>query len=171
MQERLQDEWHNGRLGSEAYHSISTIYRSARRSVARLINAEEYEITLTDNTGEGVNIISYGFDWHAGDEVITTNREHIGALAPLYQLRDRFGIVIRFADLGPQADRPISEAVEELITARTRLVVLSHVTWTTGTVLDVHAVSLVAHHRGIPVLIDGAQVGRQYSGRCQGPRH
>ena len=85
MQERLQDEWNNGRLGSEAYQSISTIYRSARRSVARLINAEEYEITLTDNTGEGVNIISYGFDWHAGDEVITTNREHIGALAPLYQ--------------------------------------------------------------------------------------
>jgi L-cysteine/cystine lyase len=157
MQERLQDEWENGRLGSEAYQNISTIYRSARQAVARLINAEEYEVTLTDNTGEGANIISYGFNWRAGDEVITTNREHIGALAPLYQLRDRFGIVIRFADLGPQANRPVHEAIEELITSRTRLIVLSHVTWMTGKVLDVHAVSLVAHQREIPVLIDGAQ--------------
>ncbi len=157
MQERLQHEWQNGRLGSEAYQSISTIYRSARSSIARLINAEEYEITLTDNTGEGINIISYGFNWRAGDEVITTNREHIGALAPLYQLRDRFGIVIRFADLGPEADRPVHEAIEKLITARTRLIVLSHVTWITGAVLDIHTVSLVAHQRGIPVLIDGAQ--------------
>ena len=157
MQERLQDEWQNGRLGSAAFQSISTIYRSARCSIARLINAEENEITLTDNTGEGVNIISYGFNWHAGDEIITTNHEHIAALAPLYQLRDRFGIAIRFADLGPQADRPIHEAFEELITSRTRLIVLSHVTWTTGTVLDVQAIGLMAHQREIPVLIDGAQ--------------
>lgn len=157
MQERMQDEWRNGRLGADAFASIWAIYDSARNQVARLLNAEVSEIALTDNTGEGMNIVSYGVKWSEGDEVITTNHEHISALAPLYQLRDRYGISIRIADLGPQADHPVDEAISQLITPRTRLISLSHVTWSTGAVLDVRAVARLAHERSIPVLVDGAQ--------------
>src|SRR6266567_1348458 len=157
MQERKQTEWHDGRLGAKAFEGITTIYGDARRRVAQLLHADEQEIALTDNTGEGMNIVSYGFHWHEGDEVITTNHEHISALAPLYQIRDRYGIVIRFADLGLRADRPVETVIEELITPRTRLIMLSHVTWTTGTALDVRAVGQLAHARDIPILVDGAQ--------------
>jgi L-cysteine/cystine lyase len=157
MQARIQREWRDGRLGAKAFESIFETYSSGRSAVARLLHAESDEIALTDNTGEGMNIISYGFDWQEGDEVITTNHEHIGALAPLYQIRDRYGIVIRFADLGHRADRPAEMVIGELITPRTRLIMLSHVTWTTGASLDVRAVSQIAHAQGIPVLVDGAQ--------------
>jgi L-cysteine/cystine lyase len=157
MQERIQDEWRAGRLGKEGFESITAIYDDARSSVARLLHAGEHEIALTDNTGEGMNIISYGFNWHEGDEVVTTNHEHISALAPLYQIRDRYGIVIRIADLGPSAERPAAEAIGELITPRTRLITLSHVTWTTGARIDIGAVGRLGRERGIPVLIDGAQ--------------
>jgi L-cysteine/cystine lyase len=157
IQEQVQAEWHNGRLGAQAFEAITTIYGDARSQVARLLHAEEQEIALTDNTGEGLNIVCYGFHWHEGDEIITTNHEHISALAPLYQLRDRYGIVMRMADLGPRADRPILPALEELITPRTRLIVLSHVTWSTGAVLDIRAVGRLGRERGIPVLVDGAQ--------------
>ena len=157
MQERLDSEWRNGRLGAAAFESMGAIYQEARTKVAQLLNAREDEIALTDNTGEGLNIISFGIDWHAGDEVITTNHEHISLLAPLYQLRDRFGIVIRFADLGPNADRPILEAISDLVTPRTRLISISHVTWTTGALLDIQEVGRMGHEMGIPVLIDGAQ--------------
>ncbi|HZR42761.1 MAG TPA: aminotransferase class V-fold PLP-dependent enzyme [Ktedonobacteraceae bacterium] len=157
MQERVQDEWRNGRLGAEAFDKLFAIYNDARSRVAQLLNADPGEIALTDNTSEGLNIISYGFNWQEGDEVITTNHEHIGALGPLYQIRDRYGIVIRIADLGPQADRPASDVISELITPRTRLIVLSHVTWSTGAVLDIRSVACIAHERGLPVLIDGAQ--------------
>jgi L-cysteine/cystine lyase len=157
MQERLDREWRNGRLGAEAFESMGVIYQEARTKVAHLLNAREDEIALTDNTGEGLNIISFGIDWHPGDEVITTNHEHTSLLAPLYQLRDRFGIVIRFADLGPNADSPVLEAITDLVTPRTRLISISHVTWTTGAVLDIHEVGRMGHEMGIPVLIDGAQ--------------
>lgn len=157
IQSRIEDEWQHGRLGSAAFEGIINSSQQARQHVARLLNAEESEIALTDNTGEGLNIISHGLNWHEGDEVITTNHEHISALAPLYQLRDRFGIVIRFADLGPKADRPVLEAVQELVGERTRLIVLSHVTWTTGAVLDILTVARMGRARNIPVLIDGAQ--------------
>ncbi|MBV9709223.1 MAG: aminotransferase class V-fold PLP-dependent enzyme, partial [Chloroflexi bacterium] len=157
MQDRMQREWRDGRLGTEVFEAIKTIYDQARSSAARLLSADAQEIALTDNTGEGMNSMSYGFNWREGDEIITTDHEHIGALAPLYQICDRYGVVLRVAQLGQMAERPAHEAIRELVTERTRLIVLSHVTWTTGAVLDIHAVGGMAHERGIPVLIDGAQ--------------
>ncbi len=153
----FEKQYQQGRIGATAFEEMGNTYNSTRASVARLMNANDGEIALTDNTGEGMNIISFGLDWREGDEVITTNHEHISALAPLYQLRDRYGIIIRFADLGPVADHPVQEAIAELITPRTRLIVLSHVTWTTGAVLDVGEVAQLGRERGIPVLVDGAQ--------------
>ncbi|MBV9689905.1 MAG: aminotransferase class V-fold PLP-dependent enzyme [Ktedonobacteraceae bacterium] len=157
MQDRMQREWRDGRLGAEVFEATKTIYDQARSSAARLLSADVQEIALTDNTGEGMNSMSYGLNWRAGDEIITTDHEHVGALAPLYQIRDRYGVVLRMAQLGQMAERPAHKAIGELVTERTRLIVLSHVTWTTGTVLDIHAVGGMAHERGIPVLIDGAQ--------------
>ena len=157
MQERIQFELQNGRLGAAAFEAMGKIYDNARSSSARLLNASVDEIALTDNTGEGLNIISYGFKWHEGDEVITTNHEHISLLAPLFQLRDRYGIVIRFADIGPTAERPVLKAIADLVTPRTRLISISHVTWTTGAVLNVSEVAYMGREWGIPVLIDGAQ--------------
>jgi L-cysteine/cystine lyase len=157
MQEQMQDEWQKGRLGAAAFEAMGTIYSNARSGVARLLNADIDEVALTDNTGEGLNIISYGIKWHEGDEVITTNHEHISLLAPLYQLRDRYGIVIRFADIGPTAERPVLKAIADLVTARTRLISISHITWTTGAVLNISEVGYMGREWGIPVLIDGAQ--------------
>ena len=157
MQERLQFEMQEGRLGPKSFEGMSSISAEARSSVARLLHADVEEIALTDNTGEGLNIIINGCAWHEGDEVITTNHEHISALAPLYQNRDRYGITIRFADLGPQANRSAVEAVREQVTERTRLIVLSHVTWTTGARLDVQGVGQLGRELNIPVLVDGAQ--------------
>jgi L-cysteine/cystine lyase len=157
MHQHMQRELHEGRLGAQAFEKISATYTAARQAVARLLHADEDEIVLTDNTGEGINIVSNGFHWQAGDEVITTNHEHISLLAPLYQLRNRYGIVIRILDLGPTAERSRLESLADLITSRTRLLALSHVTWTTGTRLDLNEICSLAHERGVPVLIDGAQ--------------
>jgi L-cysteine/cystine lyase len=157
MEERIQDEWQNGRFGAAAFEAVTTIYSNARSSVAGLLSADVEEIALTDNTGDGLNIISYGLKWHEGDEVITTNHEHISLLAPLYQLRDRFGIIIRFADIGLAAEKPALKAIADLVTPRTRLISISHVIWTTGAVLNISEVAYMGREWGIPVLIDGAQ--------------
>ncbi len=157
MQERLQYELQQGRLGTEAFETMKDIYGEARTRVAHLLNADVQEIALTDNTGEGMNIVSYGLNWHEGDEVITTNHEHISALAPLYQLRDRYGITIQVADIGPLAEQDALAAIKQFVTARTRLIVVSHITWTNGVVLDVAAITRFGREQGIPVLVDAAQ--------------
>ena len=157
MQERLQDEWQQGRLGMALFEKMMNIHKSARAGVAHLLHAESDEIALTGNTTEGLNIISYSQNWREGDEVITTNHEHMGLLGPLYQLRNRYGVVIRFADIGERGDRPILKAVADLVTPRTRLISLSHVSWLTGAVLNIQEVGYIGREWGIPVLIDGAQ--------------
>jgi L-cysteine/cystine lyase len=157
MQQCAQNEWQHGRLGIKFFENMVATYSNARRRVGKLLNADEQEVALTRNTGEGMNIISHGINWHAGDEVITTNHEHLNALGPLYQVRDRFGITIRVADLGASAERPVIDAIQELVTPRTRLIDVSHVTWTTGTVLDIQALGHFGREKHIPTLIDGAQ--------------
>ena len=157
MQQQMQNELQNGRLGASSFERMSETYQTTRQALARLLHADENEIALTANTGEGLNIISYGLNWQAGDEIITTNHEHISLLAPLYQLRARYGVVIRVADLGTYAERSALKAVADLVTPRTRLIALSHVTWSTGVRLDVSEIGYMGREHGIPVLIDGAQ--------------
>jgi L-cysteine/cystine lyase len=157
MQERMQQEWQDGRLGASGYESMRTIYDGARQGAARVLNADVEEIALTDNTGEALNIISFGIDWHEGDEVITTNHEHISLLAPLYQVRDRYGVSIRVADIGEKGERPVLKQVADLVTPRTRLISLSHISWMTGARLNISEVGYMGREWGIPVLIDGAQ--------------
>jgi L-cysteine/cystine lyase len=157
MQERMQQEWQNGRLSASGFESMRTIYDNARQCSARILNADVDEIALTDNTGEGLNIISFGIDWHEGDEVITTNHEHISLLAPLYQLRDRYAVSIRIADIGERGDRSVLKSVADLVTPRTRLISFSHVSWMTGARLNISEVGYMGREWGIPVLIDGAQ--------------
>ncbi|HEY6539918.1 MAG TPA: aminotransferase class V-fold PLP-dependent enzyme [Ktedonobacteraceae bacterium] len=157
MQEQMQQEWQDGRLGASGFERMRTIYDGARQGAAHILNADVEEIALTDNTGEGLNIISFGIDWNEGDEVITTNHEHISLLAPLYQLRDRYGITIRVADIGEKGDRPVLKQVADLVTPRTRLISLSHVSWMTGARLNISEVGYMGREWGIPVLIDGAQ--------------
>ena len=169
-QERLQAEYLYGRLGESAWAILmTTIYeRRTHKCCTALERQNEGEIALTDNTGEGMNIISFGFDWREGDEVITTNHEHISALAPLYQLRDRYGIVIGIA-ISPRGEQPALKAIADLVTPRTRLIVLSHVDWITGALLNISR-SRNGTQTRYPGIGDGAQSAGD-THRCEGPRY
>jgi len=97
MQEQIQEEWQNGRLGAAAFEAMGKIYGDARSSVAHLLNADLNEIALTDNTGEGLNIITNGIQWHEDDEVITTNHEHMSYLR--HYTSYEIAMVLSFASL------------------------------------------------------------------------
>jgi L-cysteine/cystine lyase len=153
----LQKECQEGRLGMETYVDMGNLYVQARQALAGLLHASSDEIALTGNTGEGLNIVCRGLDWQPGDEVIITDHEHISLIVLLFYLRDHYGIVIRTAELGPGLQRPAEVAIAELITPRTRLIVLSHVSFMTGAILNVRAVAELAHRFDILVLVDGAQ--------------
>jgi selenocysteine lyase/cysteine desulfurase len=115
-----------------------------RARIARLVGCETGELALTGSTTDGVNAVLNALDLGPGDEILTSDQEHPGVLAPLASLRERRGVQIRMA---PFAELP--EAVGE----NTRLVACSHVSWLTGAVVD--AAALAAGPA--LVLLDGAQ--------------
>ncbi len=124
----------------------------ARDAAARLIGAAPDDVALTQNTTHGMNLGINSMDWREGDEVISATTEHPGCLAPLHNLRKRFGVKVNL--LSP----PVTpKKVEEQLSGRTRLIALSHVDWTTGEVLPLREISTAASDRGIATLIDGAQ--------------
>jgi L-cysteine/cystine lyase len=82
--------------------------------------------------------------------------EHPGALLPLWIVRDRYGVTVKTADLLSGPSDPV-DAIVRLITPRTKLISLSHVSYSTGDVLPLAEISAAAHDRGVLVLVDAAQ--------------
>ena len=138
--------------GAAFYAHQNEAYARAREAVARLVNADPADIALTQNTTHGMNLGTFALDWREGDEVVTSHSEHPGTLVPLHALQRRHGVRLKLIE------PPITpEKVEGATTARTRLITLSHVDWTTGEVLPLEEICALARDRGALTLVDGAQ--------------
>jgi L-cysteine/cystine lyase len=130
----------------------------ARASFAAVLTADIDDVVVTHSTTEGLNIAAWSIAWRPGDGVVTTTDEHPGGVGPLYVLRDRLGVGIRFVDAESAGDEPgLLAAFDEAIDRSTRLVLISHVLWTTGRRLPVGEITELAHARGALVVVDGAQ--------------
>jgi selenocysteine lyase/cysteine desulfurase len=141
---RLAHELEVGRSGPEAFESLRSMAEEARSGYAAVLGCEPEQVALTGSTTDGVNTVLSGLDLRSGDEIITSDEEHPGLLAPLGLARARRGVNVRvvpFAQLG------------DAVTARTRLVACSHVSWVSGRVADLAALRAA----GAPVLVDAAQ--------------
>jgi L-cysteine/cystine lyase len=134
------------------------IFRAARRAMAGLVNATPQEITLQQSTTEGINIVVNGLGLKPGDEVITCSAEHPAVIVPFYYSRERYGATAKIVPIsGDDSESAILARFEEAITPATRLVILSHVTYCSGQLLPIAAISRLAHERGGYVLLDAAQ--------------
>jgi L-cysteine/cystine lyase len=139
---RLQAE--EGR-GDRAHfeHNIERI-AELRGRIAALLGCESEELALTGSTTDGVNAALLALDLGPGDDVLTSDEEHPGVLAPLAALRERRGVRVRMV--------PVADLAAE-VRPETRLVACSHVSWRTGAVID--AATLAS--TDALVLLDGAQ--------------
>ena len=140
----ITDALENGRGGYAQFERAFTLAERLRARVAGLFGAETHEVALTGATTDGVNAVIGGLELGPGDEVLTTDEEHPGLLAPLGLARRRRGVEVRIV--------PFDEIAGE-VAPRTRLVACSHVSWLTGRVADTAALASC----GVPVLLDGAQ--------------
>lgn len=145
-----------GRVYVGFAEEYATVQERARSSIARALGAAADEITLTGGTGEGLNIVLHGFAWRPGDEIITTTAEHESLLLPLAVLRERHGVVVRFASVGQGGQETVAAIAAEW-SARTRLLAFSHVAYATGVALPLERLVALAHERSVPALVDGAQ--------------
>jgi selenocysteine lyase/cysteine desulfurase len=142
--ERLAYELESGRSGKAHMEGLIGLGSRRRELLAELLGCDAGELALTHSTTDGVNIVVGGLDLRPGDEVLTSDEEHPGLLAPLAAARDRRGVTIRSA--------PFAE-LASAVTEKTRLVATSHVSWVSGRVVDTEAL----RETGVPLLLDGAQ--------------
>jgi L-cysteine/cystine lyase len=145
VQRRVSEEAKYGRCGRPYFDELMDMAARARDDYAQLLGCSEAEVALTGSTTDGVNTVISGLDLREGDEILTSDQEHPGLLAPLARARRRDGVSVRvvpFAELGQRAEP-----------GKTRLIACSHVSWVGGEVVD--SASLAA--TGVPVLLDGAQ--------------
>ena len=127
-----------------------------RERLAKLLGASAKEITFTRDATDGINLVLAGLAWQAGDEVITTTEEHEAMNHPLLYLQATRGIVVRRVEVSPDP-AVMLQRLESVVSTRTRLIGMSHVTCETGTRLPAREICAWAASRNILSLFDGAQ--------------
>ena len=131
---------------------------AVRKRMATFVGATADEIALTRSTSEGMNIFIKGLDWKAGDEVVFCTHEHGGGIQPLMQIEARYGVKLVRVEVPspPESPEQIVKIFERAMTAKTRLVMVSHMTYVTGLVTPIKALSYLAHSKGALISVDGA---------------
>ena len=136
------------------------LHEEARETVRRFINAAKTEeIVFTRGTTEAINLVASSFcesQMQAGDEVLVTEMEHHSNIVPWQLQAMKRGIVVRHLPITDDGLLQLS-ALDTLLSARTKLVCVAHVSNVLGTVNPVEQIIKTAHAQGIPVLVDGAQ--------------
>jgi cysteine desulfurase/selenocysteine lyase len=135
-------------------------YEGAREKVASFLNARrKEEIIFTRNATEAINLVAYTFGRERikpGDEIVLSIMEHHSNIVPWHFLRERQGAVLKWAPVDDEGNFLIDE-FEKLLTPRTKMVAITQMSNMLGTAVPVKEVVRLAHARGIPVLVDGAQ--------------
>ena len=135
-------------------------FEGARAKVARFLNARDArEIVFVRGATEGINLVAHSFArplLTAGDEILISEMEHHSNIVPWQIIREETGAVLRVVPINDDGELRLDE-YERLFSARTRLVSIAHVSNALGTINPVKRVIEMAHERGVPVLIDGAQ--------------
>ena len=140
-------------------HRATDLYEGARETVRAFINAASVrEIIFTRGTTEAINLVAFTFGQRlrAGDEILITAMEHHSNIVPWQLLCERSGAVLRVAPINDAGELLLDDFMQ-LLSPRTKLVAVTHVSNALGTVNPVKALIAAAHARGVPVLLDGAQ--------------
>ena len=135
-------------------------YEGAREKVARFLGASSpKEIVFTRGTTEAINLVASSFSrayLQAGDEILITGLEHHSNIVPWQLACERTGAKLVVVPITDEGEVPAAE-FEKRLTPRTKLAAVSHVSNALGTVNPVKTFIALAHARGVPVLVDGAQ--------------
>ena len=161
IQQAYTSEYANVHRGLHYLANAATEgYEGAREKVRGFLKASRpEEIIFTRNATEAINLVAYTFARErvkAGDEIVLSIMEHHSNIVPWHFLRERQGAVIKWAPVDDEGNFLLDE-FEKLLSPRTKMVAITHMSNVLGTVVPVKEAVRICHARGIPVLVDGAQ--------------
>ncbi|MGQ3018107.1 aminotransferase class V-fold PLP-dependent enzyme [Phenylobacterium sp.] len=133
-------------------------FEQARASVARFICADTDEVVFTKGATEAINLVAAGLGarLQAGDEILLTQMEHHANIVPWHFLRERLGVVLRFAPVIETGELDLA-AMGQMIGPRTRVVAFSHMSNVLGTINPAAEIIAMAKAAGALTLVDGCQ--------------
>ncbi len=141
-------------------NAATDAYETARESLRAFLNAgAASEIVFTKSATEAINLVAASFGEafiKEGDEIVLSIMEHHANIVPWHFLRERRGAVLKWVDIDDEGNF-LLDAFEQALTAKTKIVALTHLSNVLGTVTPVKEIVRIAHERGIPVLVDGSQ--------------
>lgn len=142
-----------------ALHSTQD-YQSVRNKIKQFLNAEKSEeIIFTRGTTESINLVAYSFGKafvKSGDEILISEMEHHSNIVPWQMMCEERGAILKVIPMDDKGDL-ILEKYEKLLNPRTRLVAITHIANSIGTLNPIKIMTSLAHQKGAHILVDGAQ--------------
>jgi cysteine desulfurase/selenocysteine lyase len=140
-------------------------YEHVREQVKNFVGAQDnQEIIFTKSTTDGINLVATAFAeprLQSGDEILISASEHHSNLLPWQQLCVKKGAKLRILPINLRGEWQLNE-LPNLLSERTKMVAISHISNSLGTINPIETVIQAAHEKGIPVLVDGAQSAAYY---------
>lgn len=140
--------------------NASEKYEDTRNELKKFINCKnDDEIVFTKNSTESLNLIAHCFGEkfiNEGDEIISTELEHHANYVPWHFLRKKKNAIIKFIPIDDDGNLLIDQ-LPELITNKTKIISVTHMSNVTGTIIDIKKIKEIADAHGIPVCVDGTQ--------------
>ncbi|MBN2669541.1 MAG: cysteine desulfurase [Bacteroidales bacterium] len=135
-------------------------YEASRKTIQQYIGAKKVEeIVFTSGTTESINLVAFSFGEafvNSGDEILISYLEHHSNIVPWQLMAERKGAVIKTIPMNEKGELVLDD-LEKLLTKKTKIVTLGHVSNALGTINPVKQIIEKAHQKNIPVLVDGAQ--------------
>ncbi len=136
----------------------TVLYEKAHEVVARFIGAKFEEIIFTKGTTEGLNLLAYslGKNLKAGDEIVLSEMEHHSNIVPWQQIAKEKGVALHFIPITKEYRLDLKKA-RELITDKTKIVSITHISNVLGTINPIKELAEIAHAVGAVMIVDAAQ--------------
>lgn len=156
----MEESYANVHRGLHALANETTAaFEGARKTAAKFLNAASpEEIVFTAGGTDAINLVasSLGQAIGEGDEIILSKMEHHSNIVPWHFLRERKGVVLKWLDISDDGEIDLN-SFEKLITRRTKIVALSHMSNVLGAPTSAKELSRIAHEAGVKILFDGCQ--------------
>ena len=139
---------------------VTVAYENARVTIQKHLNAKySHEIIFTSGTTESINLVAASFgkkNIQAGDEIIISAMEHHSNILPWQAICEEKGAVLKVVPINERGEI-LFEEYKKMLSSKTKMVAVTHISNTLGTINPVKQIIDLAHEKGVPVLLDGAQ--------------
>lgn len=161
---RRQMEYSNQAPSQVMWQQLEPEVESVRRRLARTFGCDAEEIAITRNASEALETCLLGLPLQSGDEVLTTTSDYPRMINTIGQRvrRDGVKLVQAIPPTVPKNPKELVQAFESKVTDRTKLILVSHVSFLNGQIFPVREIAELGRKRGIPVVVDGAHAFAQF---------